>query len=330
MSHSSFFDLNLKHRKINDISVANFSKWEAVLLRYLGCVLSLCLAVAGCTREKAEIGSKDNPIKFFFVPSVDARVLTEKAKEVEEYLEKNTEYEFKIQVPTSYIAVVEAFGTKRVDIASLNTFGYILAYQKYGAEALLTVERFGHKDYKGQIIARADSDIKELKDIEGKKFAYVDPSSTSGYLLPAKMLKDKEIEPKEHMFALRHDNVVTMVYQKQVDAGATFYSPPEEGKVQDARRLVKTQFPDVEEKIKIIALTDAIPNDPIVFRKDLPEKVKKDVQQALIKFVNTEEGKKLFHELYGVTNLVEATDSVYDGVRDILSKMGKSASDLMN
>ena len=86
----------------------------------------------------------------------------------------------------------------------------------------------------------------------------------------------------------------------------------------------------MEEKIKVIALTDAIPNDPIVFRKDLPEKVKKDVQQALIKFVKTEEGKKLFHELYGVTNLVEATDSVYDGVRDILSKMGKSASDLMN
>lgn len=296
----------------------------------MGCVLCLALVVSGCTRKKAEIGTKDNPIKFFFVPSVDARVLTEKAKEVEVYLEKHTDYEFSIQVPTSYIAVVEAFGTKRVDIASLNTFGYILAYQKYGAEALLTVERFGHKDYKGQIIARADSDIKELSDLKDKRFAYVDPSSTSGYLLPAKMLKDKDIEPSEHMFALRHDNVVTMVYQKQVDAGATFYSPAQDGVMQDARRLVKTQFPDVEDVIKVIALTDSIPNDPIVFRKDLPEKIKKDVQQALIKFVHTKEGKELFHELYGVTNLIEATDSVYDGVRDILSKMGKSASDLMN
>jgi ABC-type phosphate/phosphonate transport system substrate-binding protein len=51
------------------------------------------------------------------------------------------------------------------------------------------------------------------------EIAYVDPSSTSGFILPKALLDQKGIKPSESVFAMRHDNVVTMVYQKQVDAG---------------------------------------------------------------------------------------------------------------
>tara|TARA_B100000749_G_C18450166_1_gene476202 strand:- start:37834 stop:38745 length:912 start_codon:yes stop_codon:yes gene_type:complete len=282
-----------------------------------------------CTRDKGPLGSETNPVKFFFVPSVDAKVLTEKTKHLKTYLEQNTKYKFKIQVPTSFVAVVEAFGTSRADVASVNTFGYILAHEKYGAEALLTVERFGHTDYKGQFITRSDSKISSISDIAGKKIAYVDPASTSGYLLPATMLKKASIKPAEMMFATRHDNVVTMVRERQVDVGATFYSPPEEGKIQDARRLVLTQFPEIEKEVKILELTDAIPNDPIVFRKGMPAEMKTEIQEALLAYVGTEEGKANFHEMYGVTNFTKATDKNYDGVREILKSLGKSASDLV-
>jgi phosphonate transport system substrate-binding protein len=285
--------------------------------------------LTGCNRELEPIGSASNPIKFFFVPSVDAQVIGEKTKALKEYLEAKTPYKYKIQIPTSYVAVVEAFGTERADIASLNTFGYILAHEKYQAEALITVERYGHTDYKGQIVAKAKSAITNLNDIAGKKMAYVDPASTSGYLLPAKMLKEKNIKPSEIVFAQKHDNVISMVYQGQVDVGASFYSPPEKGVIQDARRLVKTQFPDVEEKIKIVQLTDSIPNDPIAFRKNLPDEVKKSVVDALISFVETEEGKKTFHEIYGVTGLKKASDKSYDGVRKMLAALGKSATQLI-
>jgi phosphonate transport system substrate-binding protein len=298
-------------------------------MKVLSIVMILVLGfITGCTRNKAPLGTAENPIKFFFVPSVDAKLLVEKTKHIHKYLEANTKYKFKVSVPTSYVAVVEAFGTKRADIASLNTFGYILANKKYQTEALLTVERFGHYEYKGQIIARADSDVKTLADIEGKKIAYVDPASTSGYMLPATMLKERNIKPSQKVFAQRHDNVVTMVYQKQVDVGATFYSPKEAGKIQDARRLVLTQFPNIEKEVKVIHLTDPIPNDPIVFRKGLSKEIKKDVQEALLAYLNSKEGKAVFHELYGVTGLKKATDKDYDAVREILTALGKSASDL--
>lgn len=300
-------------------------------IKYYILLSALCMAWAltGCTTQKAELGSEKNPIKMHFVPSVDAKVLDASSVAFKKYLEANTPYKFEIQIPASYVAVVEAFGTKKADIATLNSFGYILAHEKYGAQARLTVLRHGSPTYQSQFIARADSSIKSLKDLEGKKIAFVDSASASGYLLPMKTLNEKGIKPKETMFAMKHDNVVTKVYTGEVDAGATYYSPPEDGKIEDARRLVLTQYPDVEKKVKIIELSSEIPNDPIVFRKDLSEEMKQKISSALMDFIKTEEGQKAFKEVYGVTELKTATDKDYDAVRGMLSALGKQANEMI-
>lgn len=292
-------------------------------------VVAIGFVLSSCTTKRAELGTAANPVKFFLVPSVDAKLLEATARKVKIHLEKTTPYKYEFAIPTSYVAVVEAFGTRRADIAALNTFGYIMAHDRYKAEARITFVRHGEETYKAQIIARADSGIKSIKDLEGKKFAYVDPSSTSGYLLPAKVFHDNKIKLGQTVFANKHDNVVTMVYQKQVDAGATFYSPPSEGgKIEDARRLVKTQFPDVEEKIKIVQLTDDIPNDPIVFRADMPQEIKDMVVDRLMEYMGTEEGKKVFYDIYGVSGMVRSNDARYEPVRKMLKALGKSASEL--
>ena len=126
----------------------------------------------------------------------------------------------------------------------MNSFGYLMANQKYGATAKLRVIRYGYDYYQGQIIAHVDSGISSVADLNGKKFAYTDPSSTSGYMFPKKILKENSVTLSDEVFATKHDNVVTMIYQRQVDAGATYYSAPsEDGKIRDARSRVKTQFP---------------------------------------------------------------------------------------
>jgi phosphonate transport system substrate-binding protein len=280
------------------------------------------LIAPGCTRDRGELGSVKNPVKFFFVPSVDMKLLEDTSKALKKYMEANTPYKYQISIPSSYVAVVEAFGTKRADIAAINTFGYVLAHEKYGAEARLMTVRFGEETYKAQFLARADSKIKVLSDLQGKKVAFVDPSSVSGYLLPLKYLKDRGIKPKEIVFAMRHDSVITMIYQRQVDAGVTFYSPPAENDIQDARRLVRAQFPDVEKKIKIIALTSPIPNDPVIFRKEMPENMKKEIADALIKFAATPEGLDVLKKLSSVTSLVHTTDAAYDSTRAAVKELG--------
>jgi phosphonate transport system substrate-binding protein len=289
----------------------------------------LAALLASCTGDSGPLGTEANPIKIFFVPSVDAAALNENAKAIKAYLELKTPWKFKTAVPASYIAIVEAFGTDRADVAAINTFGYILAHQKFGAQARLRFRRYGQDTFGAQIIARADGPIQKIEDITGKKFAYVDPASTSGYVLPAKLFKDKGIKPAETVFAHKHDNVVTMVYNRQVDAGATFYTPPAEGKMQDARRLVVTQFPDVEQVVKIVGLTEEIPIEPIVFRKDMPEEMKAKICDTLLEYIGTNEGKKVFKALYDVTEMRPATDADYDGVRKMLEDLKMDASDLM-
>ncbi|MGE0634126.1 MAG: phosphate/phosphite/phosphonate ABC transporter substrate-binding protein [Pseudobdellovibrionaceae bacterium] len=287
------------------------------------------LTTASCTNKRAEIGSAENPIKLFFVPSVDVKVIEDNSKVIKAYLEANTPYKFEIAIPASFIAVVEAFGTKRADVAAINTFGYLLAYDKYGAQAGLTVIRHGSSTYQAQFVAKEGGKINSLDDIAGKKIAFVDPASMSGYLLPLKILREKNIKPSEEVFAMRHDSVISMIYQGQVDVGATFYSPAHEGKIQDARRLVLTQYPDVEKKIKVVSLTESLPNDPIIFRKDLPEEIKTKLTETFLAFIKTPEGKAAFDSIYGASDFKKATDADYAGVRDMLKTLGKSAQEFM-
>jgi len=293
------------------------------------CLALLLLMLVSCTHNRGELGSEDNPIKFFFVPSVDVKVIETTANATKKYLEANTPYKIKVVIPNSFIAVVEAFGTSRADIASINTFGYMLAHDRYGAEAKLTVIRYGESTYKAEILARSGGPIRKLEDIDGKKFAYVDPASVSGYMLPLKIFKEKKIKPKETVFAMTHDNVVSMVYQGQVDAGAAFYSPPEKNLIQDARRLIKTQHPDVEERVRIVALTEPIPNDPIIFRKGMPDEMKKKIVDAMLKFAATPEGKAAMEPWSSVNGLIPATDKDYDTVRDMMKTLGKSVEEVV-
>lgn len=293
-------------------------------------ILIVCsLILTSCTFQKAPIGSEDNPIKIHFVPSVDAKVIESNSSKLKDYLEKNTPYKYQITVPQSYIAVIESFGTKKADVSALNTYGYMMAHEKYNVEARLIIIRHGLSTYKSQFLAKSDSPIKGLKDLQGKKVAFVDPSSMSGYLLPLKTLNDRGVKPGQTVFAMRHDSVVTMIYQGQVDAGATFYSPPSESGIEDARKHVLTQFPDVEKKIKIIELSEEIPNDPLVFRKDLPEEIKKTIVEAFVNYIRTPEGKEAFNLVLGATDFQPATDANFDKVKEILKTTGKTVQELM-
>lgn len=293
-------------------------------------LLSLLLILTGCTKNSAELGSAENPIKLYLVPAQDMMTLVEQGKVLEAYLAKDLGLSFHVEVPVSYVAVVEAMGSKRADVAILNTLGYVLANEKYGAEARLKFVNRGRDSYNGQIIVRADSGIKTVKQLNGKKFAYVDPASTSGYLLPSLLFRKEGVKLKETIFAGKHDTVVLAVYQKKVDAGATFYTPPDDdGTPKDARWLLRTQFPDVYDKIKILQLTDTIPNDPLVFRKDMPEELKEKIAASFERYIKTPEGAKVLKDLYHITEFKRASDRDYDAVRAYLKELGKTAQDFV-
>jgi phosphonate transport system substrate-binding protein len=303
------------------------NKVQKYVLAISSC-LAVLLTMSSCTQSK-ELGSEENPLKFYLIPAQDMMTLQESGKILKVFLEKELKMHVAVELPTSYIAVIEAFGSKRADAAILNTFGYILASEKYGAVAKLKLVNRGRDEYYGQIIAHKDGP-KGIKELNNKKFAFVDPASTSGFLLPSRLFKQEDIKIKEHIFAGRHDSVVMAVYQKKVDAGATFYTPPDEdGTPKDARWIVRTQYPDVFDKVRILKLTGPIPNDPLTLRKDIPEELKTKIVQAFQKYIKTEEGKKVLMDMYHITDFKEASDKDYDVIRNYLKDLGKSAQDFV-
>lgn len=285
---------------------------------FLIAFLPFLLLVSGC-QPAGDLGSRDNPVRLYFTPSVDADTIASNSREFIRFLEEETGDYYVTGIPTSYIAVVEAFGSGRADIGAMNSFGYLMANERYGARAHLRMIRHGVDYYQGQIVVRADSDIHTLEDLQGKRFAFTDPASTSGYFFPLKMIREAGINLGNETFAMKHDSVITMVYQGQVDAGSAYYSAPAaDGTIRDARQRVMTQFPDVEERVRILAVTDRIPNDPFVFRKDLPEDIRDRFIDAVKKFLDTEEGRTIFRNIYSVEGLVDATDADYDPLRDMI------------
>lgn len=271
------------------------------------------------------LGSEENPVRIMLTPSTDAQAIIRDGEILAAYIEQQTGYKVCVDVPNYYITVVEALGTGRADVAIMNTFSYLLAHSKYGAKAHLRVaRRHGELSYKGEFIVRADSGIDSLPQLNGKTIAYVDPSSTSGFIYPKEMLRQRGIKTRQEMFANGHNQVVIKVYQGDVDAGAVFYSPPDAitGEVLDARCKVVTQYPDVYEKVRIIALTDSIPNDPVVVRKNLDETIRRAIIDALLQFQSTHEGKEALMTIAGIEGFVPASDSDYNAVRALVEQYG--------
>ncbi len=256
------------------------------------------------------LGTSKNPLRMMFVPSGDAQVIVKGGREVGDLLQKETGLHFKTSVATSYAAVIEAMGAGKVDIGWLATFSYVLAKDKYDVELLLVVQRFGSPFYRGQIMVRADSGIQSLKDLQGKRFAFVDPASTSGHLYPKTLLLSKGLDPKtffgKSVFAGSHNAVVLSIYKGEVDGGAAY---------DGSRAAVAKSYPDVFEKIKVIAYTREIPNDTVSVRKDIPEGLKAKIREGLKKISQSPKGSKVLKRLYGISGLMDL-DGLFDPVRE--------------
>jgi phosphonate transport system substrate-binding protein len=278
------------------------------------------------TVADGELGSASKPIKMAFVPSANTQSIIANGQPIADQLSKITGYKYEISVPTSYAAVIEAMGSEKADVAWLAPFAYVLANQKYQAQVIMTSVRNNSTSYPSVIIT-ADPSVKKLEDLKGKKFAYVDKASASGYLYPFAYIKNAVGNPdsffSEVLFAGGHDKVVTAVYNGQVSGGAIFGGPPDKnGKPTDARVQIEKAFPDVFQKVRIIAESEEIPNDTVSVRAGLTQAMRDQIQNGLIVLANSDEGHAALFKLYAIDGLLPVQDSFYDPVRQTANDAG--------
>ncbi|MBE9079717.1 phosphonate ABC transporter substrate-binding protein [Romeria aff. gracilis LEGE 07310] len=189
---------------------------------------------------------------------------------------------------TDYAGVIEAMGAGKIQLAWYGGKSYIEAAERSQAEAFAqTVNSDGTKGYYSHLITNVDNPIVQEIDLEAGNgdqyvldnaseltFAFNDPNSTSGFLVPSYYVFAKNgVDPNqafnELIFAGSHEATAQAVANNQVDV-ATNNS--------ESLVNVETSDPTAREQIQVIWTSPEIPSDPLAYRSDLPDCFKAEVQ----------------------------------------------------
>lgn len=293
--------------------------------------------------EGDEAAAEIDSLTFGFVPSREADQLVESADALAAVLEEAVGVPVESFVSQDYAALTEAMASGQADIGAFGPLGVVRAIDTAGVEFVLQSARFGSFTYHTQYMTN-DPDTfcldEPVADEDGYLFcngtldaeegpvgedaiamittdtnlAYVDPTSTSGYLIPALQMQNAGIDISGFdTFSGGHDASVQAVYDGDVTVGLAF---------DDARSTIAEQFPDVGEKVIVFAYSQEIPNDGFVVRGDLPDDVKQQIVDAMLAYAETEEGATVLDELYEIGGLREADPAVLDVVREADEKLG--------
>lgn len=263
------------------------------------------------------IGASEDPkvLRWALIPAEEAALEMELFKPIGEYLEEELGMPIKMTISSDYTAIVQAIKFGHADMARFGPFNYVLATTQTKVEALVRgVKKSTGKDaYYSLIITQRYSDIQTLEDLKGRTFAFVDPASCSGGLVPmTEMIKtglDPETDLAEKFYAGSHGAVIIAVKGEKVDAGA----------IADNRLLDAIEGGVIREsEVVIIHRSKPICNSPVAVRSDLSENLKQKIKEA---FLNMPKDLALN---YGTKCLgyVEAKDEDYDAIREIAETLG--------
>jgi len=273
------------------------------LLRLRRSLIALALsAVAALPALAAQ------PLTIGLIPAEDSQAMIESSRQVLDSLQQQLGMPVKPFVATDYNGVIEALRSKKLDVAYLGPFSYVLANQVADVEAfaVAVTKKTGQSAYKSVIIARKDSGIARTADLKGRSFAFVDPTAASGHLFPKSGLLQAGYDPETFfgrvIFSGSHDASILAVANKKVDAAA----------VADrilASAIAKGQVK--QDELEIVWSSNPIPESPMVWRKDLDPALKAKIAKALANVKDLPWGDQ------GVLNGFQpTTDAAYSVVRD--------------
>ena len=282
---------------------------------------------AGSTATAAasgpRLGSFDRPIVLAFTPSQESSTISTQGAAIKGALEKATGLAWKVTPMTSYAAQVEGMCSGSIDVGFFAPLQMTLLLSKDCGSPVLAALRKDETgqlatSYKSQILVRADSGINDLNGLKGKKFAFVDALSASGYVFPTLTVKNKTgQDPKtffsQTIYAGGHPQAALAVYQGTVDGAATFI---------DARDSLVSANPDIKTKTKVIDTAGPIPNDGVALRKGFPTDLGKTVVQALQDYGASDAGKKALSALFQWDGMKTIDATFYDSMKDAAKLAG--------
>ncbi len=255
-------------------------------------------------------------VRFGVEPFESAPMLLPVFQAAGKLLEEKLGCKVEVYITTSYNAEIEAMRAGKLEIAEFGPLGYVLAHQIAKADAFAS-----YADAKGQpitytasIVTAKTSGITTLAQVAGHSFAYSDPDSTSGHLLPAFAFKKAGINPDtgvKGVYAGSHTASFEAIKNKKVDAG--------ELNSQTEATVTKNGEYNKDDYLTLWR-SAPIANDPIAVRSDLSPAFKSKVAAAFLALDLTGIDPKNVLAGYG-HKFVAINDSLYDPIRDLVSTL---------
>jgi len=280
--------------------------------------ITFVMILAGCGEGSGDEGgggsaSGSEPLQVGLIPNENPEEVEAQYQPLEDYLKKELGREVELSVPTTYNAVVEAMVSGELDLAYFGGLTYVQARQRADVHPLFTEvnPRTGTTKYRSVIIVPADSNVREIEDLEGEDFAFGSVSSTSGSLYPSIMLDQAGIDYRtdlgEVIYTGGHDTTAQAVANGRVAAGGLedriLYSLQEEGIIEKSA-------------VRVIGKSDPIEGYPWVIRDAISEK---DEQALTDAYLNIEDPELL--DLLRAEDYKQVKASDYDYVEKQARKL---------
>jgi phosphonate transport system substrate-binding protein len=243
-------------------------------------VLALAAVLIAPAVAPAADPSWPKEITFAVLSTESAPEITRRWIPILAQLEKDLGIKVKHVTATDYRGTIEALKFKKAEVGWLGPKAYVEASNNNYANVEPIAQmraQSGSLGYRSCLIAHSDSDIFSPEDIGGKTFAFNDPNSTSGYLLPMTFfLTEMSVDPKRHFskvtFSGSHEASVLAVANKKVEVAST--------NLPDMQQLTR-EGKVARGTLRVIWVSKLIPNDPVVVRKDLPASLRSAIQESL-------------------------------------------------
>lgn len=232
---------------------------------------------------------------------------------ISKYIEDKTGINIKFSFFSKYGNVIENFEADNLDGAFWESFTGAIAIKMLDIEFVAKSVNFKDSStYQGYIFVHKYSIIGDPSGMKGMIMAFVDKTTTAGYLFPMAYFKKSGIRDldeffKEYYFTGSHQEAIYAVLEKEADIGCansiTFNS-------------LAAEDPRVRDELIIIAKSSDLPIKGLGLRKSIPFAIKEQLKRVLFEMDRDPKGVKVLEE-FGIKRFIEATESDYAPVLDI-------------
>ncbi|HEY6838914.1 MAG TPA: phosphate/phosphite/phosphonate ABC transporter substrate-binding protein [Geobacteraceae bacterium] len=198
-----------------------------------------------------------------------------------------------------------------VEAAFICAGPYVEGRHRFGLELLAVPQVNGEAVYRSYIIVPKESPVHDFDGLRGKVFAFTDPKSNSGMLVPTYMLALKKESPetffKKTMYTYGHDRSIKMVAEKLVDGAAVDSLIWE---------FTAKKNPALTAQTRIVARSTPFGIPPFVVIPSLDQTLKKRLWGVLLTMHDDPEGRKILDGMM-IDKFVDGDDRAYDSIREM-------------